>query len=139
MPQLKSGRHVATTLDGLMNAITHGTPESVSYAILALRLLANKPASLRGAAAVVYFRNGPPPDGEAYHSGFSVLDVLAGKAGWSEDEIQEFREWLDGNAATEWLKSEHQRLHAAATASPVWDTEFWNDDPDPNPTKLPRA
>lgn len=79
MPQLKSGRHVATTLDGLMNAITHGTPESVSYAILALR------------------------------------------------------------TATEWLKSEHQRLHAAATASPVWDTEFWNDDPDPNPTKLPRA
>ena len=49
--QLKSGRLVGINLNGLMNAITHGTRESVSYASLALRLLADKPESLREPAA----------------------------------------------------------------------------------------
>lgn len=135
MPRLKSGRHVAITVHGLMDAISYGTTESVSYAILALRLLAVDPASLREPAPVLYFRNGGPVDGEAYHSGFNVRDVLAGKAGWPEDEIQEFRDWLDSDGATKWFQSEHRRLNEAASASPVWETDFWNDNPDPNPTK----
>lgn len=140
MPRLKSGRHVCLSISPLLDAIRFGSDTSVSYKILLCRLAIQGPQQLRDVVTVGYFREGG--DGAenalAYNSGFTVRDVLEGKAGWSAEEITEFRDWLDTDPrVVPWLEAKYDELDAAIRDSVVWDTPLWTDDESGSPGQEP--
>jgi hypothetical protein len=131
MPKLKSGRHVGVGAEDLVRQLS-GTSEQVYAFVLAYRLSVRKPEDLLGIMPVVYYRGeGGPPDAEPYRSGFLVQDVLSGKAGWTPDEISEFRQWLETNeqlVAT--LTADFRAVEEAIRKSPLWDSELITDKPE---------
>jgi hypothetical protein len=134
MPQLKSGRHVGISADPLIKTIKFGTDVHVSAVIMAYRMSVTSPDKLKDFLSVAYFREGEgtPPDAPSYDSGFFVRDVLAGKADWSEDEVQEFRTWLDTNEKINaWIAREFEVINAAIRDNLVWNTPLWTDDESP--------
>lgn len=138
MPQLKSGRHVTLSASPLLNQIKFGSDVSVSATIMAYRLTVTSPQQLRDYLTVGYFREGEgsPPDAPSYHSGFLVRDVLSGKAGWSQEEVSEFEEWLDTNSKINgWLIEQFNELNAAIRDNLVWQTPFWTDDETEKPNQ----
>jgi hypothetical protein len=139
MPQLKSGRHVALSASPLLDRLSFGSDTSVSAIIVAYRLNVNSPRDLLNFVTVGYFREGEgtPPNAPSYSSGFSVSEVLAGKAGWSQDEIDEFNDWLNSNEKLNvWLEEQFESINIAIRDSLVWETPLWSDDqselPDPD-------
>src|SRR5688500_15820854 len=95
MPQLRSGRHFAVHSPWL-EGLTTGSDEQKFMRMTWFRLNVPSAERLRDHLLVLYFREGEgtPPDAPRYSSGFYVNDVLAGKAGWSDDELAEFRDWV---------------------------------------------
>lgn len=89
MPRLRSGRHFALYSPWL-EALTTGKDEDKFSRMLWYRLHVRSPEQLRDNLLVIYFREGEgtPPDAPHYSSGLYVVDVLQGKAGWSEDELR---------------------------------------------------
>lgn len=133
MPQLKSGRHVGIQPQSFVDQINNGTDVNVYAFILAYRFSVHKPADLRNFLMVVYFKEdqGTPPNAPAYHSGFLVRDVLDGKAGWSDEEIEEFRNWLDTNEALNaLLTQDFNEINEAIQKSIIWTSEFITDEPE---------
>jgi hypothetical protein len=136
MPQLKSGRHVGISASPLLDLLKTGTPESVTFAIMAYRTQVSSPQKLRDYLTVGYFREGEggPPKAQSYNSGFLVKDVLEGKAGWSDEEVAEFINWLDTNPGiNDFLAREFEALNVAIRDSLVWDTPLWTDDDSKKP------
>jgi hypothetical protein len=133
MPQLKSGRHVAISASTLLEAITNGSDESKTFAIMTMRLHVHSPAQLRDHLIVGCFKDGEgdplDPETICHHSGFNVGKVLAGKADWSQDEIDELRIWLDTNPKIEpWLQQQYDDIDAAIQNNTVWQSPLWVDD-----------
>lgn len=129
MPQLKSGRHIAVSASPIEDIIQHGTDEQKSLAIMSYRLNITSPANLIDLLSVAYFRNGEvSPPGESYNSGFLVRDVFDGKAGWTDDEVMEFKAWLhtDERAAA-WLQSQFEAINKLIVENPLWNTPLWTD------------
>ena len=64
---------------------------------MAFRIHIPDACALRDKLTVGYYAEDDtdPPQGECVDSGFTVGGVLNAKAGWSDHEIAEFREWLD--------------------------------------------
>lgn len=138
MPQLKSGRHVALSASPLLDKIKFGSDASVSYTILAYRFEVSSPQKLRDFLTVGYFREGEggPLDALSYDSGFLVRDVLAGRAGWSADEVDEFEQWLSTSAPLDaWLVEEFNAINHVIRNSLVWDTPLWTDDVSETPSQ----
>lgn len=131
MPKLKTGRHVGVESTSLISQLS-GTSEQVYAFVLAYRLSVKVPEDLLGVMPVIYFKGeGGPPDAEPYRSGFLVQDVLLGRAGWTPDEISEFRQWLHTNeqliAA---LAADFHAVDEAIRKSPLWDSELITDKPE---------
>lgn len=130
MPRLKSGRHVSLSASPLLDKIRYGSDASVSAAIMAFRLSVSSPQQLRDFLTVGYFREGEgnPPNAPSYSSGFSVKDVLEGKAGWTEEEIHEFENWLSASPeVNQWLSEQFKEIDAVIRNHVVWGTSFWAD------------
>lgn len=138
MPQLKSGRHVALSASPLLDKIKFGSDTGVSHAIMVYRLEVTSPQKLRDFLTIGYFREGEggPPNAPSYDSGFLVKDVLAGKAGWSADEIGEFEQWFNTSPQIQsWLDEEFLTINQAIEHSLVWDTPLWTDDDAETPSQ----
>ncbi|MBI4999077.1 MAG: hypothetical protein HZC22_19680, partial [Rhodocyclales bacterium] len=105
--------------------------DSVSAVILAFRLSVASPQDLRDHVTVGYLRDpggGPAPE-NTYSSGFSIGDVLQGKAGWSEDEVHEFADWLESEPRLQrWLADQLEEINAAIRDSQVWESPMWTDE-----------
>ena len=131
MPQLKSGRHIALIAKPFIEAITTGSDENKSFAIMTVRLKIQTPAQLRDYINISYFKEGEgiPPDAPAYYSGFNVGEILAGKADWSQAEIDEFRAWLDTNPQIDgWLQKQFDAIDSAIKNNAVWQSPLWMED-----------
>lgn len=126
MPQLRSGRHFALH-SPWFEALTSGSDEKKLFHMGWFRLHVPTAERLRDHLLVLYFREdeGTPPDAPRYSSGFYVEDVLQGKAGWSDDELAEFRDWLatDPRIAA-WTAAECEKIHAAIVADPLWQSDL---------------
>lgn len=125
MPRLVTGRHVAVMVLRLIDYVAFGTDVNVYEFVAAFRQSVHEPSDIRALLPVVYFEEcqGYPPDAPAYVSGFLVQDVLSGKAGWSLEEIYEFRTWLEGNdLLTAWLTQNFDAISAAVQMSPARQT-----------------
>jgi hypothetical protein len=131
MPQLKSGRHVAISASPLFDRIEHGSDANVTYTIVAIRLSVGTPKQLRDYLTVAYFQEGEgqPPDAPAYDSGYTVGEVLEGKAGWTEDEIRELTQWMDTDPQhARWLTEQLDEINKAIRESKVWESPLWGDE-----------
>lgn len=125
MPRLLTGRHVAILVLRLIDYVAFGTDVNVYAFVAAFRQSVREPSDIRVLLPVLYFEEdqGDPPDAPAYASGFLVQDVLSGKAGWSSEEIREFRMWLDANdLLAAWLIENFDAINAAVQMSPAWQT-----------------
>ena len=112
MPQLASGRRVAVAPIPLLDRIKFGTDDRVYAFIVAYRLEVRRPSDLRPLLPVVYFKEGQPmaPGAPTEDSGHTVRSVLAGDAGWSDEEIREFKNWLEVDVALNaWLRRHMRR------------------------------
>jgi hypothetical protein len=130
MPKLKSGRHFGLAPSNLAHAATSGTPEQMYAFALTYRLEVKKPEDLCNFLPVIYYKEGEgePPKAPAYDSGFLVMHVLDGKAGWSEDEINELRKWLSENKKLQdFLEKNFNEIDLAIKNSPLWRSEFMRD------------
>lgn len=116
MPQLKSGRHVALGEPGLIEAVSQDDETKALSAVLITRTSIQEPWDLAEVLPVVYFdeTRGTPPDCPRYPSGFLVYEVLEGKSDWREDEVSEFRTWIENDAGLQqWLAHYLRRLDEA--------------------------
>jgi len=113
--------------------ITHGTNEQIYGMVLTYRLSVHGPEDLCRLLPIVYFdeSKGIPPNAPMYRSEFSVQDALDGKAGWSDEEIAEFHDWLRSDASlSEWAAEIYQEVDKAIRESPLWDSEFITGEPE---------
>lgn len=136
MPQLKSGRHYALSAMHYLDALASEKPQTRYYAMLALRLHALTPGALRDHLAVGYFIDGEgaPPDAPCYNAGYCVADVLEGRAGWTQAEIDECRNFLESDSRfAQWLQEQHDQINVAIRDNPVWNSPLCviSDDDDP--------
>lgn len=133
MPLLSSGRHVAVEPVDFAKFVKFGTDVQVLAFITAYRLEVKEPGDLAKSLQVFYFKDGEgtPPNAPTYPSGYSVDEVLAGKAGWTEQEIREFANWLASDSAlNRFLRETFNEVHSAIIASPLWDSELMTDEPE---------
>ena len=131
MPQLKSGRHVAASASPIMGIIQHGSDNDVSAAIMAFRLSVHSAEELRDHLTVGYFREneGTPPNAPSYDSGFSIKDILEGKSDWSEEEVSEYRTWLETNENfKQWLLKQYEEIDSAIKKHKVWSSALWTEE-----------
>lgn len=130
MPQLKSGRHVALSASPYLDALAREPDESKYFAMLALRVHANSPQTLRDHLVVGCFREGEgtPPDAPCYNTGYCVADVLEGRTDWSPDEVEELRGFLAEPRIVTWLQAQWDAIDEAIRDNPVWDSELLSND-----------
>ena len=133
MPQLKSGRHVGVAPLPLLDRIKFGTDSEIYALVIAYRLEVQSPEDLRGLLPVTYFKEGEgtPPDAPAYALGLSVKDVLGGKADWLQAEVDEFRQWVETDAALNaWVRESFAAIHEAIVNSLLWESPLITDEPE---------
>jgi hypothetical protein len=133
MPKLSSGRHVAVGTTSLVDQIKFGSDVSVYAIITAYRLEVQKPEDLRRLLPVLYYNpeEGLPIVSGKHQTGWLVQDILAGDAGWSDDEINEFTSWLEADAAlAAYLREAFDEIHNVIVASPIWSSELASDEPE---------
>jgi len=128
MPKLSStGRHVALGLRSVASLATDGTDEQIYAFIVSYRLNVSVPSDLVQYLPVMYFEadRGISPDCPGIDSGYLVRDVLSGAAGWSPEEMDEFRAWLEHNDAfDEWVAQEFAAVDRAIKTSRFWQSEL---------------
>lgn len=124
MPKLRSGRMVGVGDTDLAAILRTGSDEQALALCVAYRLQVRGPQDLLGLMPVVEFdpATGPPPRGVARPSGFTVGELLAGRAkGWADDELAEFRQWLQSNKAIHaWARETFDEVDAAIREHPMW-------------------
>lgn len=123
MPQLESGQHVAVAEPGLVEAVTQADEAGALNAVMATRTSIQDQRDLVELLPVVYFdeREGTPPVCPQYPSGLLVQDVLEGQSDWSDDEVSDFRSWVENNAGLQdWLAGYLERLDEAIKKSRSW-------------------
>lgn len=127
MPKLSSGRHVALSASPYLDALDGESDEAKYFAIVALRLHAGNPEALRDHLVIGYFVDdeGAPPNAPVRDSGYCVADVLAGRTDWSDDEIEEFRRFIDSDPRFgPWLQSQFDEINEAIRSNPVWRSDL---------------
>lgn len=125
MPQLQSGRHVAVGEPGLVEAITQGDEDSALATIMHSRASIRDTRDLVDLLPVVYFNEseGTPPDCPRYPSGLLVHEVLEGQSDWSDEEVAEFRSWIENHAGLHrWLADYLERLDDAIRNARIWQS-----------------
>lgn len=133
MPQLSSGRHIAISADPIHDNIAKGKDGKRYAAILVFRLTVHNAAELRNHMRVAFYHltKGTPSVESSFDSGFSVADVLNGKADFSDAEVDEFRHWLDTDPRVEpYITGEYQRINQAILHSPVFRSPLLTDEGD---------
>ncbi len=123
MPQLQSGRHVAVSEPGLIEAITQGDENIALGVIMGSRLSIRNTRDLAELLPVVYFDDsaGTPPDCPRYPSGLQVHEVLNGQSDWSDEEVEEFRSWIETNEGLhQWLAGYLDRLNDTIRNAKIW-------------------
>jgi hypothetical protein len=126
VPQLESGRHVALGEPGLVEAVSQEYENGALKAALIARTSIRKDWDLVEVLPVVYFdeSQGAPPDCPQYPSGYLVFEIFEGVSDWSEDEVSDFRAWLENDAGLqEWVADYRRRLDEAIRTSPHWRIE----------------
>jgi hypothetical protein len=126
MPQLNSGRHVALGEPGLIEAVGQDNKNGAFAAAVIARTSIRKDRDLIEVLPVIHFdqSKGTPPDSPQYPSDYLVFEVLEGKSDWSENEVSEFRAWIENDAGLrEWITDHRRRLDEAIRASPHWQLE----------------
>ncbi len=120
MPQLESGRHVAVGEPGLIEAVSQADETAALNAVMLTRTSIQNTRDLVELLPVVYFdeRKGTPPDCPKYPSGLLVHDVLEGRSDWSEEEVTEFRSWIENHTGLQqWLADYLEQLDEAIRTS----------------------
>jgi len=118
---------VALELRSIASLAAEGADEQLYSFIVTYRLTVAAPSDLVQYLPVIYFdaESGIPPDCPRFDSGYLVRDVLSGAAGWTQEEIDEFRAWLDGNdALIEWVAQEFVAVDQAIKTSRYWQSEL---------------
>lgn len=126
MPQLASGRHVALDEPGIIEAVGQEYANGALKAALIARTSIRKDWDLVEVLPVFYFdeSKGTPPDCPQYPSDYLVFEILEGKSDWSEDEVSEFRAWIENDAGLrKWITDYRRRLDEAIRTSPHWQME----------------
>lgn len=132
MPQLRSGRHFALA-PPRTDAFRFGTDAEIYRLIVAYRLEVPSVKELCLICPVVYFdtTQGMPPDAPRYLSGYNLREVLEGKAGWSEAEIAEVRQWAETDLRLcDWLSTLFDEINQIIRDSPIWTSELVTDEPE---------
>ena len=126
MPKLSSGRQVAVEPKSPRHVLSGDDKPKILWLIAALRLEIHSPKDLRLLCQVLYFDSEVSPTREhARRSGFSVHEVISGKAGWSPLEIQEFADWMDQDRALNaWLADEYSKIDSEIKSHPLWTSDF---------------
>lgn len=127
MPKLRSGRHFALEQRTSLESAMASSSEEVYALVLLYRLEVKKPEDLALFLPVVYFEEGKgePPNAPKYRSGFLVMDVLDGKAGWTADESEELMSWIKDNEPLKAvLNKKFAEIDLAIRNSPLWDSDF---------------
>jgi hypothetical protein len=130
MPQLASGRHVALGEPGLIEAVNQDDEKGAVRAALIARTSIQKAWHLAEVLPVIYFdeSQGTPPDCPRYPSGWLVYEVLEGRSDWTEEEVAEFRAWMEYDPGLQqWLSNYLRRLDEAIRNSPRWRLEDLDD------------
>lgn len=125
MPQLQSGRHVAVSEPGLIEAISQGDETVALGVIMGSRLSIRNTRDLVELLPVVYFEDsaGTPPNCPKYPSGLRVHEVLNGHSDWSDEEVEEFRSWIENNEGLhQWLAGYLERLDDATRNARIWQS-----------------
>ena len=130
MPKLKSGRNFGLEQRSLAVEATTGTSEQMYAFVVAYRLEVHKQEDLAKFLPVIYFitDEGEPPNAPSYRSGYLVKDVLAGEAGWSEEEVEELKSWLSTDVPLKkWLDENFAEINREIQNSPLWNSELMQD------------
>jgi hypothetical protein len=139
MPRLHSGRYVALSVSPLLDLLKNGSDTQVSFYIMTLRLHVTTPRLLLNVTTVGYYLDGEgdPPNTPCNNSGFTVRDVLNGRAGWSHEDLDQFKNWLETNPAMDgWLAEKFEAINAAIAESRVWNNPLWTGESQARPQKL---
>jgi len=132
--QFKSGRNATLTAGPYFRAIASGSDDAKFFAISALRINAARPETLCQQLAV---------ESCGTETALCVADILDGYAGWSQDEAEELRQFLEKNTDfTSWLRSTFANLENGIQNSPVFESNLVQNDFDlnkPNADMLLRA
>lgn len=131
MPQLRSGRHFALSINPYLEVLTTGADTQRYFAAVALRLNALDPQALQKHLVVLYFveGQGTPPNAPSYDSGFSVIEVLNGEANWTAEEIEELRQFMASDQRfAAWLQDRFQVLDEAIRENDVWEAPLLDND-----------
>ena len=131
MPKLSSGRHLGIVPTNFVEAVTQGSDEQRSIAIMAFRLEVSTPQKLKPLFQIAYFREGEgePPNAPRYLSGFTVGNILEGKSDWTDSEAREFAMWVESDARfIAWTQDHFDEINAAIKQNSVWQSPLWTDD-----------
>ncbi len=124
MPQLKSGRHVALTIEPLLDRLRYGDDCAIYGRIIAYRMRVSSPQDLVRLIDVGEYRagEGTPPDAPCYFAGYTVGEVLDGHPDWTASEIEELREFVETAPRCQaWLEEQMRIIEGIIRDSLVWN------------------
>ena len=125
MPQLKTGRHVAFSVNPYLDALSDGSDDSRYFAISTLVMHASTPDALRDHVLICCFieGEGTPPDAPVYFTGYCIGDVLEGRTDWNPDEVDELRSFVMHEPRfTQWLQGQFDAIDSKIRNNPVWNS-----------------
>lgn len=129
MPTLSCGRHIGVSADNIKHFLTHENDETVTALIVGFRLNVDQPERLMPYLLVVEFpdNHGEPKLNQPKSLGYMVSEVLNGKAGWPEQDVSEFNNWLQEKVQHQ-LQETWDEIHQMIIQHPVWKSDLWRDD-----------
>lgn len=123
MPKLRSGREFALSISPIIDGLHHNEHDAVAAWVTTFRLEVSAPRDLLPWVPIGYFHDGHGgPDGLTYDSGLRVRDVVDGRADWTPEEVEEFRQWISTHRRLDdWLAECLQDINEAIRALPIWN------------------
>jgi hypothetical protein len=131
MPQLRSGRHFGYGPSPWIKGLSSGTDEQRYTLVFLFRTKVPTPEKLWEHLQIVYYKTdeGEPPNAPAYYPGYMIRDVLAGKAGWTTEEIEELQEQLSTNQKLQdWLVAHWSEIDQCIKNNSLWQSPLMTDD-----------
>lgn len=117
MPTLSSGRIVGIFVESLLDNIEFDQRGELVRLCMDYGPGINTVMDLCSMMDVLYAGSADSPEATATPAGCKVRDVLAGRAGWSSQEIDEFVAWINGNTALQAKLAEDLAALQAQTAA----------------------
>jgi hypothetical protein len=106
MPILKSGRAVSISAKNFIDKVVFDENGEIEEITFGYRPKVSTTDDLLSILPIYYYNteNGKVKFETQYDSGYKFNDVVSGKAGWTESEIEEFTSWSASNSELhKWL------------------------------------